>query len=106
MVTHTLRETIYIDFDKIEAATASNYNKSGGTPSGYIEMAEENQPPEELPFRRQQDVTIDHEASEGGHGFNSFNSEVDNEADRILEKAEALSLNTNLECLVDFSSSE
>jgi hypothetical protein len=106
MVTHTLRETSYFDFDKTEAATASNCNKIGGAPSsGRMESAGGNLSPQELHLSQQDQLAMGSETSgDSSYGWSSFNLEVENEADRMLEQAEVLSMNAKIEYLLDLNS--
>lgn len=102
MVTHTLRETIYIDFDKIEASTATNCNRMTGTPtSGFMDRSDLSHSPESSSSR--QSASMADSAATAGRR-KSLALEVENEADRMLEQAEALSMDATLEDLLDFSS--
>jgi hypothetical protein len=110
MVTHTLRETVYIDYDKIEASTASNCD--GGatmlTPE-LMELTQDDRPAEGVSARSQHDLNfiMEHEEPrEHMHGRDRPSLNVGNEADKMLEQAEALSMYTNLEDLLDFSCSD
>lgn len=104
MVTHTLRETIYIDFDKIEGSTATNCNRITGTAATrYRETGEQSRSPESSSSGRRSSLIFDIETPVDG---NQVSSPVTNGADRMLEQAEALSMNASLEDLLDFSSSD
>lgn len=103
MVTHTLRETIYIDFDKIEGSTVTNCNRIYGSPMiRYRESGEQSRSPGSSSGRRSS-FMLDIETPIEG---NRASSPAANGADRMLEQAEALSMNASLEDLIDFSSSE
>lgn len=107
MVTHTLRQTIYIDYDKIEASTASNCSKttSAVSVSSLLQPAGGDvRPSEKMPLRQQVDGGVSRE--ESSHGGDRSGSGVENEADRMLEQAEALPMKVNLEDFLDFSWSE
>ena len=88
VVIHTLRKTIYIDFDKIEGSTASRCS-SQPTPSGFSESEEPHGfPSSALPARGYRDDGDVNDPMEGPH--HGENSRAENEADRMLEQAEAL----------------
>ncbi len=106
MVTHALGKTIYIDFDKIEASTISNCNKAdrasvsrNGESNGETSRGEQLLSPH--PTKGLGESPGDNDSRSKNLGYDQGN-----EADRMLEQAEALKMNVSLEDMLAFSDDE
>lgn len=108
-MTQSLKETIYIDFDRIEVSTASNCgNKDGAQITGSHSIARDTQFfAEDIPTTPQQDQASHAEMEEaGGRCWDDLAFDVGNEADKMLEQAEALPVDIDFQDLLELSNSE
>lgn len=107
MITHTLRQTIYIDFDKIEASTTGSISEiSGLSTPRHVEPAKDRE--EGLPLRQQLASLGGSEAFADGTHYDGhgLHFDLENEADKMLEQAEALPAEITWDSLLDLSDSE
>lgn len=103
MVTHALSETIYIDFERIEATTTTYCDPRVQTarphPAKLVHFLND-----ELTGER--DEKLAEAGNEALEKKKSADTGVGNEADRVLEQAEALPVELDLEDLLRISDSE
>ena len=109
-MTHSLRQTIYIDFDQIEATTLNHCSDMGAlaTPDFIITQSRGNTPPmPDLPTKNRRSMATVADQIMANEGlFNSSASELGNEADKMLEQAEALSVEFHPHGLLNLGGSD
>jgi hypothetical protein len=99
MITHTLRQTIYIDFDKIEASTSPIIDAMDARSlAGDAEAGKDVQSREQgLPLRQHSTSLL---------GEPRLSMSQGNEADKMLEQAEALPTEVTWDSLLYLSDTE
>jgi hypothetical protein len=99
MITHTLRQTIYIDFDKIEASTSPIIDAMDArSPAGNAEAGKDGQSREQGLSLRQHNTSL--------LGEPGLSMSQGNEADKMLEQAEALPTEVTWDSLLYLSDTE
>ena len=109
MITHALSDTIHIDFEKIETSTVRNCGDV--VQASTSEMAE---PALDYQYLDQElhgtrpsaSMAYGDKLERGDDNWGTFDIELENEADRVLEQAEALPVGFDLEDLLRISDSE
>ncbi|KAI6785477.1 uncharacterized protein J7T54_007120 [Emericellopsis cladophorae] len=95
LMTHSLRQTIYIDFDQIEATTLNHCSDMvAPVKYGSNQQSRENTPAlADIPMaQRPVMATVVDQITAHEDYFHDNPLEVENEADKMLEQAEALSV--------------